>query len=54
MKPVALKELSFAQDHDTDRRFNRLPHNFGNRRLFQRWVVVARKRGLSVGRVDNS
>jgi hypothetical protein len=48
VRQVALEELSFAQDHDTNRMFNRITHNFCNRLLFNRIVVALRKRGIAV------
>jgi len=48
IKQVALEELSFAQDHDTNRVFNRITHNFCKKLLFNRLVVALRKRGLAV------
>lgn len=48
VKQVALEELSFAQDHDTDRVFNRITHNFCKKLLFNRIVVALRKRGIAV------
>ncbi|ACX52261.1 transposase, IS605 OrfB family [Ammonifex degensii KC4] len=48
VKQVALEELSFAQDHDTNRAFNRITHNFCVRLLFNRIVVALRKRGIAV------
>lgn len=48
VKQVALEELSFAQDHDTNRLFNRITHNFCKKLLFNRIVVALRKRGIAV------
>ncbi len=48
IRQVALEELSFAQDHDTNRLFNRITHNFCKRLLFNRIVVALRKRGIAV------
>jgi len=48
VKQVALEELSFAQDHDTNRLFNRITHNFCKKLLFNRLVAAARKRGIAV------
>ncbi len=48
IKQVALEELSFAQDHDTNRLFNRLTHNFCKKLLFDRIVAALRKRGIPV------
>jgi len=48
IRQVALEELSFAQDHDTNRLFNRVTHNFCKRLLFNRIVVALRKRGIAV------
>nr|WP_245527936.1 transposase [Ammonifex degensii] len=48
VKQVALEELSFAQDHDTNRAFNRITHNFCKKLLFNRIVVALRKRGIAV------
>ncbi|KUK36915.1 MAG: Transposase, IS605 OrfB family [Thermacetogenium phaeum] len=48
VKQVALEELSFAQDHDTNRLFNRITHNFCKKLLFSRIVVALRKRGIAV------
>ncbi|WP_027356212.1 hypothetical protein [Desulfofundulus thermocisternus] len=48
VKQVALEELSFAQDHDTNRYFNRITHNFCKKLLFNRIVVALRKRGVAV------
>ena len=48
VRQVALEELSFAQDHDTNRMFNRITHNFCSRLLFNRVVVALRKRGIAV------
>ncbi|ACX52994.1 transposase, IS605 OrfB family [Ammonifex degensii KC4] len=48
VKQAALEELSFAQDHDTDRAFNRITHNFCKKLLFNRIVVALRKRGIAV------
>ncbi|MEW5932515.1 MAG: transposase [Bacillota bacterium] len=48
VKQVALEELSFAQDHDTDSFFNRISHSFCKKLLFQRIVVALRKRGIAV------
>lgn len=48
IKQVALEELSFAQDHDTNRLFNRITHNFCKKLLFNRIVVALRKRGIAV------
>ncbi|MDN5347408.1 MAG: hypothetical protein PWP65_972 [Clostridia bacterium] len=48
VKQVALEELSFAQDHDTNRLFNRVTHNFCKKLLFNRIVVALRKRGIAV------
>ncbi|MGO0122519.1 transposase [Desulfothermobacter acidiphilus] len=47
-KQVTLEELSFAQDHDTNRLFNRITHNFCKRLLFNRLVCALRKRGMAV------
>jgi predicted transposase len=47
-KQTALEELSFAQDHDTNRLFNRITHNFCKKLLFVRIVVALRKRGIAV------
>jgi hypothetical protein len=48
VKQAALEELSFAQDHDTNRLFNRITHNFCKKLLFNRIVVALRKRGIAV------
>lgn len=48
IKQVALEELSFAQDHDTNRVFNRITHNFCTMILFNRIAVALRKRGVAV------
>lgn len=48
VKQAALEELSFAQDHDTNRLFNRITHNFCKKLLFNRLVVAVRKRGIAV------
>lgn len=48
IKQVALEELSFAQDHDTHRAFNRITHNFCKALLFHRIVVALRRRGMAV------
>lgn len=48
VKQVALEELTFAQDHDTNRLFNRVTHNFCKKLLFNRIVVALRKRGIAV------
>ncbi|RPF49476.1 putative transposase [Thermodesulfitimonas autotrophica] len=48
VKQVALEELAFARDHDTNRYFNRITHNFCKKLLFNRIVVALRKRGVAV------
>ena len=48
VRQVALEELAFAQDHDTDSFFNRISHSFCKKLLFQRIVVALRKRGIAV------
>nr|WP_240610827.1 transposase [Ammonifex thiophilus] len=48
VRQVALEELSFAQDHGTNRAFNRITHNFCVRLLFNRIVVALRKRGIAM------
>lgn len=48
IKQVGLEELDFAQDHDTNRLFNRITHNFCKKLLFNRIVVALRKRGIAV------
>lgn len=48
VKQAALEELSFAQDHDTNRLFNRITHNFCKKLLFDRIVAALRKRGIAV------
>lgn len=48
IRQVALEELSFAQDHDTNRLFNRITHNFCKKLLFNRIIVALRKRGIAV------
>lgn len=48
VKQAALEELSFAQDHDTNRLFNRITHNFCKKLLFNRIAVALRKRGIAV------
>jgi len=48
VKQVALEELFFAQDHDTNREFNRITHNFTKKLLFTRLTVALRKRGIAV------
>ncbi|MEX1406967.1 hypothetical protein, partial [Hydrogenibacillus schlegelii] len=48
VRQVALEELSFAQDHDTNKVFNRITHNFAKKLLFTRLIVALRKRGIAV------
>ncbi|PTQ50742.1 MAG: Mobile element protein [Hydrogenibacillus schlegelii] len=48
VRQVALEELSFAQDHDTNKVFNRITHNFTKKLLFTRLIVALRKRGIAV------
>lgn len=48
VRQAALEELSFAQDHDTNRFFNRITHNFCKKLLFNRIIVALRKRGIAV------
>ncbi|CAM3622933.1 hypothetical protein AB1399_00595 [Hydrogenibacillus schlegelii] len=48
VRQVALEELFFAQDHDTNKEFNRITHNFTKKLLFTRLTVALRKRGIAV------
>ncbi|MBT9283086.1 MAG: hypothetical protein KM312_10690 [Hydrogenibacillus schlegelii] len=48
VRQVALEELFFAQDHDTNKEFNRITHNFTKKLLFTRLIVALRKRGIAV------
>jgi hypothetical protein len=48
VRQVALEELSFTQDHDTNRLFNRITHNFCKELLFRHIVAALRKRGVAV------
>ncbi|MEX1405882.1 hypothetical protein, partial [Hydrogenibacillus schlegelii] len=41
-------ELFFAQDHDTNKVFNRITHNFTKKLLFTRLIVALRKHGIAV------
>lgn len=49
---VALEELFFNQDHDTNRFFNRMSHNFSHRTVFINLVIRLRKEGIAVFTVD--
>lgn len=48
VKQAALEELAFGWEHDTNRHFNRITHNFCQKLLFNRIVVALRKRGIAV------
>ncbi|OAR05454.1 hypothetical protein SA87_11215 [Hydrogenibacillus schlegelii] len=48
VRQVALEELFFAQDHDTNKVFNRITHNFTKKLLFTRLIVALRKHGIAV------
>lgn len=45
---VAIEELCFSQDHDTNRFFNRMSHNFSHRDMFVNLVTRLRKEGIAV------
>jgi len=49
---VALEELFFNQDHDTNRFFNRMSHNFSHQAMFVNLVIRLRKEGIAVFTVD--
>lgn len=49
---VALEELFFNQDHDTNRFFNRMSHNFSHKAMFVNLVIRLRKEGIAVFTVD--
>ena len=49
---VALEDLHFDSDHDTNRFFNRMSHNFSHRAMFTNLVVRLRKEGMAVFAVD--
>jgi IS605 OrfB family transposase len=49
---VALEELHFNSDHDTNKFFNRMSHNFSHRAMFTNLVVRLRKEGIAVFTVD--
>lgn len=49
---VALEELFFNQDHDTNRFFNRMSHNFSHKAMFTNLVIRLRKEGIAVFTVD--
>lgn len=49
---AALEELFFNQDHDTNRFFNRMSHNFSHKATFVNLVIRLRKEGIAVFTVD--
>jgi IS605 OrfB family transposase len=49
---VALEELFFNQDHDTNRFFNRMSHNFSHKAMFTNLVIRLRKEGIAVFTVN--
>ena len=49
---VALEELHFNQDHDTNRFFNRMSHNFSHRDMFINLVTRLRKENIAVFTVN--
>ncbi|WP_312284052.1 hypothetical protein [Candidatus Igneacidithiobacillus taiwanensis] len=49
---VALEELHFNSDHDTNKLFNRMSHNFSHRAMFTNLVIRLRKEGVAVFTVD--
>ncbi|WP_201721847.1 hypothetical protein, partial [Desulfotomaculum copahuensis] len=49
---AAAEELHFNQDHDTNRFFNRMSHNFSHRDMFTNLVTRLRKEGIAVFTVN--